>query len=100
MKNQFVIGIDLGTTNTVLAYLPLAGETPALEILPIPQIVAPGVVEARRELPSFLYLPLADEIAAAGSLLMGQSANALPVIILRGLQCPDETGKFNDLLTQ
>ena len=62
MKNQFVIGIDLGTTNTVLAFQPLAGEQASLEILPIPQLVAPGVVEARKELPSFLYLPLADEI--------------------------------------
>ncbi|MDD2237447.1 MAG: Hsp70 family protein, partial [Kiritimatiellae bacterium] len=63
MKAQFAIGIDLGTTNTVLAFLPLGGEQAPLEILPIPQLVAPGVVEARKELPSFLYLPLAEEIS-------------------------------------
>lgn len=61
MKTQFVIGIDLGTTNTVLAFLPLDGEPHTPEIMPIPQCIAPGVVEARKELPSFLYLPLADE---------------------------------------
>jgi hypothetical protein len=52
----YSIGIDLGTTNSVLAYVPIAGENPAVEVLPIPQLVAPGVVEARSLLPSFIYL--------------------------------------------
>ena len=42
---QFILGIDLGTTNSVLAYAPLSGEQPEVKILPIPQLVAPGVVE-------------------------------------------------------
>ena len=33
----------------------------------------------------------ADEIAAAGSLLMGQASEATPVVVLRGLQWPDLT---------
>jgi hypothetical protein len=56
MPATFVIGIDLGTTNSVLAYAPLAAEQPEVELLPIPQLVAPGVVECRTSLPSFLYL--------------------------------------------
>src|SRR6188508_988726 len=53
---KYVLGIDLGTTNSVLAYAPLGGERPVIEVLPIPQLVAASTVEARPGLPSFLYL--------------------------------------------
>jgi hypothetical protein len=56
MAAQFIIGIDLGTTNSVLAYAPLHAEQPDVQLLPIPQLVAPGTVEPRTLLPSFLYL--------------------------------------------
>jgi molecular chaperone DnaK (HSP70) len=61
MSAEFVIGIDLGTTNSVLAYAPLGREQPAIELLKIPQLVAPGSMESRTGLPSFLYLPNAAE---------------------------------------
>jgi hypothetical protein len=61
---QFVVGIDLGTTNSVLAYAPLDADQPAVQLLPIPQLVAPGVIESRTSLPSFLYL--APEHEAGG----------------------------------
>jgi hypothetical protein len=67
MSATHVIGIDLGTTNSVLAYAPLTAEQPRVELLPIPQLVAPGVVESRTSLPSFLYL--APEHAAQNSAL-------------------------------
>jgi len=54
------IGIDLGTTNSALAYIEeIHGELPdypEIKVLAIPQYVAPGQVEARRTLPSFLFL--------------------------------------------
>lgn len=56
MPAQYVVGIDLGTTNSVLAYAPLAADSPKVELLPIPQLVAAGTVESRTVLPSFLYL--------------------------------------------
>ena len=56
MAAQFVIGIDLGTTNCVLAYTPLDSEEPEVTLLPIPQLVAPSTVESRDSLPSFTYL--------------------------------------------
>ena len=43
-------------------------------------------------------ISFADEIAAAGSLLMGQSNAGLPVVLVRGLQYPDEEGKLADLI--
>src|SRR5712691_5283908 len=54
------VGIDLGTTNSALAFIDPkeAAETdfPAIHVLEIPQFVAQGRIEARRTLPSFLYL--------------------------------------------
>ena len=54
------IGIDLGTTNSALAYIdPREGEDqdfPPIHILPIPQEVAAARVEALKTLPSFLFL--------------------------------------------
>ena len=53
---RYAVGIDLGTTNTAVAYLDLrAGQ--AIRLFEIPQLVAPGEVAARPGLPSFLYLP-------------------------------------------
>ena len=37
---KYVVGIDLGTTNSVLAFAPLDADEPRLELLPIPQLVA------------------------------------------------------------
>src|SRR5271170_1315562 len=54
------VGIDLGTTNSALAFIDTkeAAETdfPNIRVLDVPQTVAQGRVEARRTLPSFLYL--------------------------------------------
>jgi len=54
------VGIDLGTTNSALAWIdPADAEDtsfPPIHIFDIPQLVAAGRVEPRRTLPSFLYL--------------------------------------------
>ena len=54
------IGIDLGTTNSALAYID-EGEAqgrdfPPVHIFETPQLVAAGRIEPRRTLPSFLFL--------------------------------------------
>jgi molecular chaperone DnaK (HSP70) len=58
---RYLIGIDLGTTNSALAYVdlqhPRRGERPDIKSFPIPQLTAPGEVKERPLLPSFLYLP-------------------------------------------
>src|SRR6516225_7009885 len=66
--SRFVVGIDLGTTNSALAYFDTgAGDEPVLQHLKIPQVTQPGVVDERPLLPSFLYLPGPNE-QPAGSL--------------------------------
>jgi molecular chaperone DnaK (HSP70) len=64
---RYVVGIDLGTTNCVLAYVDTRDvapgtESPPLAVLAVPQLTKPGVVEARAQLPSFIYLPAANEM--------------------------------------
>lgn len=62
----YAIGIDLGTTHCALSYVDLElseAEEVAQHVLDVPQSVAPGAVETRKLLPSFLYLPHAGELA-------------------------------------
>jgi len=62
MSSRYVVGIDLGTTNCALAYIDTgAGDQAVCQELRLPQVVAPGVVEERSLLPSFLYLPGPNE---------------------------------------
>lgn len=50
------IGIDLGTTNSALAYWDPTDDDAAISVFEIPQFTAPGRIEKLRTLPSFLYL--------------------------------------------
>src|SRR5215831_11732551 len=52
----YAIGIDLGTTNSVIAYTRLDQDAVQPQVLSVPQLVAPATVESRFQLPSFLYL--------------------------------------------
>ncbi len=62
MPPRYVIGIDLGTTNSALAYAEVRADAdpfaPAnVQLMGIPQLVNPGEVRDEDLLPSFLYLP-------------------------------------------
>jgi len=58
MSDSRIVGIDLGTTNTLVAW---ADERGIVQVFPIPQFVAPGEVAARSLFPSCLYAPLPGE---------------------------------------
>ncbi len=87
---KYCIGIDLGTTNSVVAYTkvhsqesnePTTGrdQAPEIELLPIPQMVGPGQIESFYSLPSFLYLPRQSEVDALridASILPGIDSSA------------------------
>ena len=65
-NHRFSVGIDLGTTNSVVSYLELSqcdGEHAPLEVLPIPQLTSPGSVGEKRQLPSFIYQAHEAELA-------------------------------------
>ncbi|MCA9063117.1 MAG: Hsp70 family protein [Planctomycetaceae bacterium] len=65
MSSRFAVGIDLGTTNSVVSYVELTAEdSGTIELLPVPQFVAPQTVESRTSLPSFYYAATEAESAA------------------------------------
>ena len=65
-RTPFLIGVDLGTTNSAVAAVDTRRRNPRAEVFRLPQLTAPGVVEPRPVLPSFLYFPEPDEIASGG----------------------------------
>ena len=80
---RYAIGIDLGTTHSALSYVDLQasdGEKADQGVLGIPQLSAPGTVEALPLLPSFLYLPHPDELAPGELALPWTNGQAAPVV--------------------
>lgn len=65
---RYLIGIDLGTTNSAAAYVDLHRKTrsgpPEAQTFTVPQLVAPGEMGRRHLLPSFLYLPGPHDLPA------------------------------------
>jgi hypothetical protein len=74
LEPRYVVGIDLGTTNSALAYAEIREDAdpfaPAnVQLLPTPQLENAGEVRDEPLLPSFLYLPGANDFPA-GSLAL------------------------------
>ena len=68
MKNKtpfYLVGIDLGTTHTVVAYSDAQKTPQEIQLLAIEQLIAPGQVAARPLLPSVRYHPAPGELSAA-----------------------------------
>jgi hypothetical protein len=65
---RYVVGIDLGTTNSALAYVDRASGR-RIRTLELPQLVGPGQMGTRPILPSFCYLPGAYELPAGSAAL-------------------------------
>lgn len=59
MAAEYIVGIDLGTTNSALAFCSASApeEESRIEVRSIPQLVNPNEVAERTLLPSFLYIP-------------------------------------------
>lgn len=90
MAPPTIIGIDLGTSNSALAYARGDG----FEVLGVPQLDAPAAVGRHVTLPSALYIPHPGEISAAESRLPWQSEGVTDAIIgryarERGTQVPE-----------
>ena len=63
--SEYLVGIDLGTTHTVVAYTRSGIDSAdEVQVLPIPQLVAAGEVAARPLLPSVCYLYKTGELDA------------------------------------
>ncbi|MEZ9702223.1 Hsp70 family protein [Vibrio sp. 10N.261.46.E12] len=83
---KFSVGIDLGTTHCVLSFIDTTNEDARVEVMPIPQLTAPGTVETRSQLGSFLYQPHEHEMDAGSRVLPWSSEpKALVGAIARNL---------------
>ena len=69
VASRYLVGIDLGTTHTVVAYADTKGlkegEAPPIQPFAVEQLVAPGEVAPRDVLPSVRYHPAPSELAPA-----------------------------------
>jgi molecular chaperone DnaK (HSP70) len=80
VKNKtpfYVVGIDLGTTHTVVAYSDAQKTPQEIQLLPIEQLIAPGQVAARPLLPSVRYHPAPGELSAADIAFPSYSKDSL-----------------------
>ncbi|MEL0608513.1 Hsp70 family protein [Vibrio echinoideorum] len=83
---KFSVGIDLGTTHCVLSYIDTSNEDARVEVMQIPQLTAPGTVETRSQLGSFLYQPHEHEMNSGSRVLPWSSEpKALVGAIARNL---------------
>ncbi|MBX3209508.1 MAG: Hsp70 family protein [Labilithrix sp.] len=75
---RFVVGIDLGTTHTVVAYAPIdprrTRTAPEPTVFPIPQLTTLRESEPLLLLSSCLYAPLAGELAGDPDWIAGEAA--------------------------
>jgi len=71
--SRYLVGIDLGTTNSALAYVDTAtagrSGRPPIQTFQVPQIVNVGELAQRPLLPSFLYLPGPHDLPAGATKL-------------------------------
>ena len=72
--SRYVVGIDLGTTNSALAFIDTEAAPGEVQTLAVPQIVAPGVIEPRETLPSFHYAPAVGEFVPGALRLPWETA--------------------------
>jgi molecular chaperone DnaK (HSP70) len=69
---RFSVGIDLGTTHCVLSYADITDIDDlefSQQVMAIPQLTSPGVVEESFQLPSFLYQAHEAELAEGSTAL-------------------------------
>lgn len=74
---QYSVGIDLGTTHTVVAYAAVNDPAQNIELFEIPQLIALGEVAARPLLPSVRYHAALGEVGQASGFLIAEDGAIL-----------------------
>lgn len=92
LPSRYVVGIDLGTTNSAVTYIDVE-ETPwEIRVLSIPQLVAPGETESLDTLPSFYFQPVQTGEKKSGDQLRLPWDKTSPSFCV-GRYARDETAK-------
>jgi|SRR5208283_3364500 len=92
---RYSIGIDLGTTNSALAFAPLVGDAKP-EVLLVPQWESLTALAEQPTLPSFLYLP--EEAVAAQLRTRNMGAGEWIVVALTVIEQHGFEGKSRSLV--
>jgi Hsp70 protein len=84
LPHKYVIGIDLGTTNSAVSYAEVPADPDSLgpanvQVFPIPQLTNPSEVREDDLLPSFLYLPGPSDFPAGSIALPWDGKRAFVV---------------------
>ena len=96
---RYAIGIDLGTTNSALAYAEITAAAdpfaPAnVQLAAIPQLVNPGEVREESLLPSFLYLAGASDFPAGAMALPWDAERSFVVGYLAQKRGAENVGRL------
>jgi len=77
MEKTFVLGIDLGTSNSAVTLTDLAADSS--RVVEVTQLLGPGQIGERTTLPSAIYLPHPEEFAAESVRLPWQEVSG-PIV--------------------
>jgi hypothetical protein len=99
LESKYVIGIDLGTTNSALSYAEFRPDAdpfaPAnVQVMAIPQLTNPGEVREEDLLPSFLYLPGGSDFPAGSLALPWDPAHDCVVGVLAQKRGAENAGRL------
>ncbi len=103
MTLRYALGIDLGTSNSALAYADLWETDPAVHVFEIPQLVDANLRQPRKLLPSHLYLPsphegLGDAVAGAFARDRGALVPGRHVASAKSWLCHPSVDRTADIL--
>ncbi|MBZ5580283.1 MAG: Hsp70 family protein [Acidobacteriia bacterium] len=99
MPSKYVIGIDLGTTNSALSYAEIREDAdpfaPAnVQVMAIPQLTNPGEVREENLLPSFLYLPSSSDFPSGALALPWDAGRGFAVGVLAQKRGAENAGRL------
>jgi molecular chaperone DnaK (HSP70) len=79
---RYLIGIDLGTTNSAVAFVDSRSADRRVALFEVPQLVAPGEVAPRRQLPSFIYVAGEHDLTPGETALPWRRAGDEPRLVV------------------
>ncbi len=79
-RSRYVVGMDLGTTNSAVCYVDTAQKPTKVRTFLLPQVVAAGQIESRETLPSFHYQPAQGELPVGSVRLGWQTSESRHVV--------------------
>jgi len=97
--SRYIIGIDLGTTNSALAFAPIDESAdpfapPNVQVMRIPQLANPAEVREEDLLPSFLYLPGSSDFPSGSLALPWDAARSFVVGQLAQTRGAENAGRL------